>query len=419
MHGVRAYSMLVPMQHKKVLIVLFMTLLLDTVGIGMLVPIIPSLFTDPSSPSFLLAGYSVSSQYLLAGILTALFGLMQFFASPVLGELSDMYGRKKILTIGVAVLALSQLLFASGIALASLTLLFISRAIAGIAGANFSVAQAMIADITTPENRARNFGLIGAAFGLGFMVGPLLGGVLVGVTGNPSIPFILAGILGIINVLLVTLFLPETHHVRSEKKAVTVLRALHHIQSAYQDRELRPVYTASFMSVLGFTFYTTFIPILLSVRFDFSEAMTGTYFGMVGVWIIVSQVLVVRILSKHYSDYTRLLYSLPIVAVCILLQSLVPEAYYLYMIMPLFSAAFALVNTSIPALVSKNVGSERQGAALGINASLGALSMTIAPFLAGLASGNLGISSAFIIGSVCVFFAFYIVRFRISPKAHA
>lgn len=397
------------MRQSKILPILFLTLLLDMIGIGMLIPIIPSLFTDPTSASFLLTGYSVKAQYLVAGVVTALFGLMQFISAPILGELSDMYGRKKLLTIGVGVLALSQLLFASGIALHSLTIILISRAIAGIAGANFSIAQATIADITTPENRARNFGLIGAAFGLGFAIGPILGGTLVGATGNAALPFIIAGILGIINVLSVSLFLPETHHVRAEKKKVTFLRALHNIEHAYTDHAIRPFYLSSFFVMLGFGLFTSFIAILLSQQFDFSESMTGAYFGYIGVWIIFAQAVVVRILSRRYRDESRLLYALPIVSVCILLQPFVPSALYLYFIVPFQSCAFALVTTSIPALISKRAGPEAQGATLGINSSLQALSQVIAPLTAGFVAGILGLASPFVLGAVFIALAFLFV----------
>lgn len=401
--------MLVYMRNSRILPILFLTLLLDTIGIGMLIPVIPALFTDPSSASFLLAGYSVKAQYFVAGLVTALFGFMQFVAAPILGELSDMYGRKKLLTIGVGVLALAQLLFATGIAIHSLGLILISRAIAGIAGANFSIAQATIADITTPENRARNFGLIGASFGLGFVIGPLLGGTLVGATGNAALPFIVAGILGIVNVLSVTFFLPETHHVRAEKKKITFFRALHNIEHAFSDRMLRPLYVASFSVTVGFAFFTSFIAILLARRFDFSESMTGAYFGFVGIWMIFAQGVVVRLLSRRYRDEVRLLYALPLVSICILLQGFVHNSMYLYFIIPILACSFALVTTSIPALISKRAGPEKQGTTLGINGSLQALSQTIAPLTAGLMSGILGISSPFVMGAFFVALAFVIV----------
>ena len=116
---------------KKTLRVLFFTLMLDMIGLGMVIPIIPIIFTDPSSPSFLLEGYSTQGQYIVSGVITALFGIILFFAAPLLGELSDVYGRKRLLMVGVGVLAFSQLLFGLGIEIGLSSLLFGSRAGAG------------------------------------------------------------------------------------------------------------------------------------------------------------------------------------------------------------------------------------------------------------------------------------------------
>src|SRR6185369_11205487 len=196
---------------KKSLQILFLTLLIDMIGIGMIIPIIPIIFTDPSSPSFLLQGYSQAKQFFLAGLLTSLFGLMLFLTAPILGELSDVYGRKKLLLMGVGVLAFSQLLFGFGIEIRSLWLVFFSRAIAGLAGANFSIAQASIADVTEPKDRAKNFGLIGASFGIGIIIGPTLGGWIAHLANNAAAPFWLASILGVVNLISISLFLPETN----------------------------------------------------------------------------------------------------------------------------------------------------------------------------------------------------------------
>ena len=138
------------MPKKSTLPILFITLLIDMIGVGMIIPLIPIIFTDDSSSSFILSGYSQSAQFFIAGLVTAVYGLMTFLASPILGELSDIYGRKKLLLIGIGVLAISQIMFGLGIITGSLAMLFISRAVAGLAGANISIAQASIADISKP-----------------------------------------------------------------------------------------------------------------------------------------------------------------------------------------------------------------------------------------------------------------------------
>lgn len=394
---------------RRILTVLFCTLLLDMIGVGMLIPIIPSLFTDATSPSFLLDGFSVTEQYFVAGLITAVFSFMQFIAAPILGELSDMFGRKKLLTLGVGMLAVSQLLFAVGITFASIGILIFARALGGIAGANFSIAQAVIADVTAPEKRAQNFGLIGAAFGVGFVLGPLLGGVLAGATGNPAVPFIFAGVLGMVNVLSITLFLPETNHHRAPKGKVSFLKGWHNITAAFKDKEVRPIYAVSFLVMLGFGFYTSFSSIYLSERFFFSESEVGTYFASVGIWIIVSQLVLVRYLAARYSSRTLLLCASPILALCIFLYPFIPSVLLLYIIIPFIAASFGLISTAIPALVSQGADKDKQGAALGINGSLQALSQGTAPLLAGLGAGFFSLSMPFALGTILILLAFFIV----------
>ncbi len=385
---------------RKVLLVLFGTLLLDMVGLGMLFPIIPIIFSDPSSPSFLLHGYSQTGQYLVIGVITALFGLMQFIAAPILGELSDAFGRKKLLTLGVGVLAVSQMLFGFGIMTASLALLFVSRAIAGFAGANYSIAQAAIADVTDPADRAKNFGLIGAAFGLGFILGPVLGGLIASFTHSAAAPFWFAGLLGVVNLVFITLFLPETRKGNGAHE-FHLLKGIHHIVEAFNDKDARPVYAANFFYFSGFTFFTTFIGILL-VRYQFDAAAIGTFFGVVGVWIVITQIFILRIVTRIFSEAKTLRVTIPIVALAIVLYPYMPNAIWLYILLPVLAIPQGLSMANLGALVSKSVGPERQGAALGINGSLMALSGGIIPLLAGGLSGFLGIEVSFIAGGLLV-----------------
>ena len=390
------------MREKRVLIILFVTLLLDVVGIGILIPVIPALFTDPTSASFMLAGYSVGMQFFIAGLMTALFGVMQFLAAPLLGDLSDTFGRKKLLTLGVGVLAVAQLIFAGGIALASLPLLFASRLVAGIAGANFSIVQASIADVTVPEHRARNFGLIGAAFGLGFILGPLIGGYIVALTGNPALPFLFAGCLGIVNLLFITLMLPETHLVRTVATKFSLFKAFRNIKMAYFDVDTRPLYTVSFLQMLGFGVYTSFSAVFLTARLGFSEANTGTYFAFVGFCMVLSQIFVVRWASARYSERKIISIALPLLALVLILQVLVFSPVVLYLLVPFTAAAVGLISTNLPALISKGVSKERQGAALGIHGSLQALSQGIAPLLASAVAVIFGVPFIFVLASVLV-----------------
>lgn len=397
---------------KRVFPVLFATILLDMIGIGMLIPILPIIFTDPSSPAFMLSGYSKSAQYTMAGLLTALFGLMQFISAPLLGELSDVYGRKKLLTVGVGILALSQLLFGFGIESGSLLILFISRIIAGIAGGNFSIAQASIADITAPEFRARNFGLIGVAVGIGFIIGPMLGGFIVSATGNAASPFWLAAALGIVNVISISLFLTETHTNRKEEKNFHIWKGIHNIQAAWRDHDARPIYIASFLYITSFTFFNSFIGILLVARFGLSESAIGTFFGAVGFWIIITQAFILRIISRRYKERQILRVTIIMMAVAISLYPFVPSLIWIYSIIPLLAIPNGLSMANMTALISKSVGPSKQGAALGINGSLMALAQGTIPLLAGFGSGVFGVATPFLAGSCLALGSWYMLFLR-------
>ena len=403
---------------QRPLLILFATLLLDTISVGILIPVLPAIFTDPTSPTFILGGYSVAAQFFLAGAITAVFGLMQFLAAPILGELSDVFGRKRLLTIGVAVLAFSNILFGFGIEIASLALLFVARTLAGLAGANFSIAQASIADVSKPEDRAKNFGLIGAAFGIGFILGPLLGGVIAASFSHAAAPFWFAGLLGIVNTIFISAFLPET---RKERTAVvgrfTILKGVQNIRAAFKDKDAAPVYLTSFLYMCGFAFFTSFIGILLAVRHGYSEATIGTFFAVVGLCIAVTQLLILPQVAKRFKERAILLVGFPIVGTVILLYPFIGGDFFLFLLIPIMAVPQGLAFANISSLVSKSVSADRQGAALGINGSLMALAQGMIPLLAGVGTGLVGLTLPFVAGALFIATA-WVVLYRNSRRVY-
>ncbi len=285
------------MKRHPIGIILF-TILIDTLGIGILGPILPQLLGNPNSPHYLLGkDATVGSGYIMFGFLVASFPVMQFFSTPILGQLSDRYGRKPVLALSLAGTALGYLLFATGIVIKSIPLLFVARALDGITGGNLSVAQAAIADVTPPSERTKNFGLIGAAFGVGFIVGPFLGGVL----ADPSVlswftaatPFWFAALLASANTAQVLLQFDETNkHIRDV--SVDFTKGIGNIVRAYGMRELRPIFMTSFFFNAGFGFFISFFGVFLIHRFNFNEARIGNFFAWVGVCAIFTQVFTTR-----------------------------------------------------------------------------------------------------------------------------
>lgn len=387
-------------KNNKVLAVLFATLLLDMVSIGIIFPIIATIFTDPTSPSFLLFNYPKSQWVLIAGLVTAVFGVMQFFAAPLLGELSDIYGRKKLLLTGVTVLAFSQFLFGFGILTTSLALVFFARAVAGLAAANFSIAQATIADISTPETRAKNFGLIGAAFGMGFIIGPLLGGWLAHL-GTASTPFWFAGVLGLCNAFFLYTFLTETRHVTEKvQHTFTLTKGIRNIIAAFEDKDALPVYMTSFVYLLGFSFFTTFSGIYLVEKFGFTAGGIGTYFAVIGVCVAITQAGILRLVVARYNERQILRVTLVAQFVSFFIYTLVPTATLQYFLVPFIAVPQGLTMASIGALISKSVSKDKQGAALGINGSLQALGGGIAPLVGGIGSSFFATSFPFYVASL-------------------
>jgi len=387
---------------RRVLFVLFGTLLLDMIGFGMVFPIIPVLFTDSSSPSFLLGGYSPSLQFFLAGAITAIWGLMQFIAAPILGELSDAYGRKKLLLFGVGMLALSQALFGFAIGIASVVLLFVARALAGIAAGNLGIAQASIADVSEPKDRAKNFGLIGAAVGMGLILGPLLSGWIVHTSHNPALPFFVAGALGLLNALFLALLLPETNTQPKATHTFKLTQGVRNIRKAIADKETRRIYLTSFLYLFGFTMFTSFYGIFLVHTFGFSEAQVGSSFAVVGICVVFTQLVILRALTKRYSEQTMLRYTIVLVGGSIGLCAFMPSAPLFLAFIPLVAVPHALSLASIPALVSRSVSADKQGAALGINASLIALANGLAPIGMGVGAGLLGVHMPFVTAALFI-----------------
>lgn len=396
--------------HRKALFVLFATLLLDMTCIGMVFPIVPIIFTDPTSHSFLLQGYSVGAQIFMAGLVTAVFGLMQFFAAPILGELSDIYGRKKLLLVGVGVLALSQALFGFAVQAGSIILIFMSRAVAGVAGGNFSIAQAVIADVSKPEDKAKNFGLMGAAFGLGFILGPVLSGWIAAQTASAAAPFWFASVLGLLNTLSVAFFLPETRtHIREHAARFSLLTGVRNIIAALEDKVLRPYYTINFLYYTGFAFFTSVIGLLLVERFSYDEAGIGLFFGVVGVWVVITQGFLIRIVSRRFSEQVLLSVTIPVVGISIIAFALVSNPTLLYAAIPLMAIPQGISMANLTAVLSKHVSHDRQGAVMGINGSLSAFSQGAIPLVAGGIAALIGITTTLIVGALFFFAAWYVL----------
>lgn len=370
------------------LLAIFTTVFIDLLGVGILIPVFPLLILPNSPDNISPAGWTVQQGFILLGWLSAAYPLAQFFAAPILGQLADRYGRKKVLAISITGTMIGYILFAIGILTKNIPLLFASRILDGLTGGNISVAQAAIADISTPKNRARNFGLVGMAFGLGFILGPYIGGKL----ADPSVvswfsaetPFIFTALLCLINVILILVFFPETLKV-VKKARIDVAKPFHNIYQAFSKPGIRSVMPTSFFFMAGFTFFTTFFAIVLAKNFGFTQSNTGDYFAYIGLWIALVQGFLTGRVAKKFKDYQVVRVSVFITALSLLGFFLIPDGSYrwLFLIPPFMALGNGLYMAFNSALISRISPAEIQGEVLGINSSVMALAQAIPAVVAG------------------------------------
>lgn len=371
-------------QMKRTFWIVFAIVLVDMLGVGILIPVIPLLLTDPSYPYYL--ALPLSQGFIVLGLLSAIYPFGQFIATPILGQLSDRYGRKPVLAFSIAGTAASYVVFALGIITKNIPLLFISRALDGITGGNVSVAQATIADTTAPEDRAKSFGIIGAAFGIGFIIGPFLGGKL----SDPSIlswfnattPFWFAALLSLFNMIAVMSFLKESlTHPRNQP--LTPGQSLRDIQAAFSDRRMHGLFGTAFLFTSGFTFFTTFFGVYLIAKFHFMQGQIGDLFAFIGICIAVTQALVVGFAAKRWSAQKILLFSFLGLTLTFTSFFFAHAPWLMYVITIPNAMFIGLIMANLTGLISRSVGPERQGEILGINSSVQALAQSIPPVIAG------------------------------------
>lgn len=372
---------------KKNLYSLFFTIFLDMLGIGILIPVVPQLLGEPHSAFYLLPQGHESLGLLLLGVLMTVYPLALFFASPVLGALSDKYGRKPILVGSIFGTAVSYLVFAYAIFTKNIPLLFFSRFVDGATGGNVSVAQAAVADLSSHEDRTKTFGMMGAVFGLGFILGPFLGGVLssssVNSHFNASTPFVFSGFLSVLNTVFIASFFKESIKSKMHDTKIYLLASLKNIAKAHQFEQVRDLFLVSFLFTIGFSFYTSFFNVYLTNKFNFSAVEVGNFFAYIGLWVIITQLFVVRNIPPKYTEMIVLGPAYICSSIAMLLYLIPHYPWQLLFIVPLASIPHGIQHANFISLLTKRTDEKIRGEVLGVNASINSLAQALPPIFAG------------------------------------
>lgn len=352
---------------------IFITLLIDITGWGLIIPVMPDLIAG-----IIKGNLSEASEY--AGWLGMAYALAQFIFAPLLGNLSDKFGRRPILLISLLGFTINYifLFFAN-----TLLLLFIGRALSGIKGASITTASAYIADISNDKNRAQNFGMIGAAFGLGFVLGPVLGGLL-GHYGE-RVPFLAAAVLCFLNWLYGYFVLPESldkkHRKPFEWKKANPIGAFYFLKKIPNLGKLILVLTLIYIAQHSvnstWNFYTM-------EKFDWSTRMVGVSLGVLGLLMGLVQAGLIRFTKKWLGDEKSVYWGLLLYAISLLLLAIAPEPWMVFVFLVPYSLA-GIAGPSLQSIITAKVALEDQGKLQGALTSLmSATSMIGPPVMTGL-----------------------------------
>ena len=378
-----------PTENKSILLTIFLTVFIDMLGITIIIPVIPALFFEPETAIFS-TEVAKETRSLLYGLLIGVYPLMQFFGAPVLGAFSDKKGRKPMLMLTLIGTIIGYLLFATAIGLEWIGLLFFARMIPGFMGGKIAIILSSIADVSDNESKAKNFGLVGAAFGIGFIMGPMIGGILADSTVvswfSHQTPFWFTAGLAMINFMLVYFTFPETLKTPQDKP-ITIFQGFKNIRKSFAKPKLRSVFSVVLLISSGFFFFTQFFAVYLISDFGFSEKDIGFLFGWVGVWLAITQAVFVRMLSKKYKPQQILMVTPLLVSMAVGLV-LVPREYWMFfLVQPLIAIAYGMTNPNLTALVSIQASDEEQGEILGIQQSMNSLGQIFPPLIGGYLAG--------------------------------
>lgn len=356
-------------QRKRAFTFILITLMLDAMGIGLILPVMPDLIGE-------IEGGTIGTAAIWGGILATTFAVMQFIFGPILGSLSDRYGRRPVLLISLLVMTIDYLVMAVA---GTIWLLFLTRVVGGITAATQSTASAFIADISKPEEKSANFGLIGAAFGLGFVLGPVIGGLL-GEYGTRA-PFYAAAALGAINLIFGYYVLPETVTDRI-RRPFTLRRAnpFGAFKALGQLDGVRRLILLVFLYEFAFIVYPATWAFFTKEAFGWSPGMVGASLALFGIGIAIVQAVLIRFMLRRFGERGTIIYGITFNFCAFVMLTLITNGWVALAFIPL-TALGAVVTPAVQGLMSQRVGDDQQGELQGVITSAKSMAMIFSPLV--------------------------------------
>ena len=348
---------------------ILITVMLDAMGIGLIIPVMPDLILE-------VQGGTLASAAIWGGVLSTVFAVMQFLFGPIVGALSDRFGRRPILLISLVVMSLDYLVMAVA---GTMWLLLLGRIVGGITAATGPTASAYMADISEPHEKAANFGLIGAAFGAGFVLGPMVGGMLA--EFGTRAPFYAAAVLAALNAVLGYLVLKETVTDRIRRPfswaRANPFGAFAHVARLPGIGRLLVIYL---LYSIAFYVYPAVWSYFTQERFGWSPQMIGLSLGLFGIMMAVTQGGLIRVFLRWFGERNTVIYGHVFDMAAFGAMAIVTSGTLALILTPL-AALGAVITPALTAMMSRSVGDDAQGELQGVLASLHALSMIVSPLV--------------------------------------
>lgn len=386
----------------KPLFAIFLIVFIDLLGFGLILPLLP----------YYAETYGASD--LVIGLLVASYAAAQLVGAPLLGRFSDRWGRRPVLLISLAGTLVGFLLL--GFA-KTLFVLFFARILDGLTGGNISVAQAYITDVTDESNRAKGLGMIGAAFGLGFIIGPAAGGLLS--QFGFAVPALAAAGLVTVNLMMVALWLPESlsetqraEMAEREQPRITLAALAAALKRPYSG----PLLTTRFLFGVAFSLFQTIFSLYALRRFGLDAQQTGFVLTYVGVLSVIVQGGLIGLLTRRFRENVLIVVNVAILAISFLAWGFAPSLAVLLIVLAPTAFAGGVLNTVISSALSKTVEPHEVGGILGLSASLESFTRVIAPTIGGVLLGAFGTWSPGVFGAVVLAGLFVYVWIAIFRK---